>query len=159
MPVCLPPSINFNPRSLCRERRSIPSKFTASCVFQSTLPMQGATVYDDDKLITLAISIHAPYAGSDDFSTSLAVERKIFQSTLPMQGATVSLIFSPISIKFQSTLPMQGATERNSRASAQEYFNPRSLCRERLQEVRGNNRRSGKFQSTLPMQGATVTAS
>ena len=125
-----------------------------STIFQSTLPMQGAT---------------------GNFFNALAC--KLFQSTLPMQGATFSVKcfkpcnsnFNPRSLcrerllhakvqerhrKFQSTLPIQGATparwvteplsfisihapytgsDRDSvyNVARRSNFNPRSLYRER----------------------------
>ena len=79
--------ISFNPRPLCRERRfrgrtvfdgkmfqSTPpmqgatTSFAGPAVkdgFQSTPPMQGATAIRQKKLLSLQVSIHAPYAGSD----------------------------------------------------------------------------------------------
>ncbi len=79
---------NFNPRSPCGERptdtpsREISSLFQSTlpvrgatpidpaaefcCTFQSTLPVRGATVEDSDRIARLIdISIHAPRAGSD----------------------------------------------------------------------------------------------
>ena len=56
---------SFNPRPLCRERpgQSLPA-FPLSW-FQSTPPMQGATLFFSFVIITFIVSIHAPYAGSD----------------------------------------------------------------------------------------------
>ena len=61
-----PCCIDFNPRSPCGERLSEAIASAVSCIFQSTLPMRGATM-----------------AGA---STSPACR---FQSTLPMRGATL----------------------------------------------------------------------
>ena len=101
-------------------------------LFQSTLPMQGATKQD------------------------WRIAHNAFQSTLPMQGATRAALEALNFVQlFQSTLPMQGATYYNRLNQRRNtYFNPRSQCRERLtQEVL---RVFGyTFQSTLPMQGAT----
>ena len=104
--------------------------------FQSTPPMQGATrsgpvlVYYGRR-----VSIHAPYAGSDDDVIKNAVFDITFQSTPPMQGATLKLL-----IIFLSSL----------------CFNPRPLCRERLQSLEAQIEEL-RFQSTPPMQGATPT--
>ena len=80
---------SFNPRPLCRERQN-PVEHPALCilfqstppmqgatvisvycdrfpVFQSTPPMQGATKFREQMYETLSVSIHAPYAGSDLF--------------------------------------------------------------------------------------------
>ena len=58
-------------------------------------------------------------------------------------------------MRFQSTLPIQGATlKTHSWRTIQEYFNPRSLYRERrcvFPVPLGPH----IFQSTLPIQGAT----
>ena len=57
-------------------------------LFQSTLPVRGATASVEVQEVNETISIHAPREGSDvhgDFQSALAV---IFQSTLPVRGAT-----------------------------------------------------------------------
>ena len=102
-------------------------------MFQSTPPMQGATVQlVNSETVVDMVSIHAPYAGSDSAKEArvLAAEVSIhaplcrerrrsrmeessfwmFQSTPPMQGATVFPENSLASKVFQSTPPMQGAT-------------------------------------------------
>ena len=57
----------FNPRPLCRERLTRTLAKDAAREFQSTPPMQGATksvrVVPDPR----GVSIHAPYAGSDEY--------------------------------------------------------------------------------------------
>ena len=127
---------------------------TAASIFQSTLPMQGATQKPPEQEIW-----HK------------------FQSTLPMQGATSNFFNALACELFQSTLPMQGATRSRCPYLDTKDFNPRSLCRERLDEIAtldivldisihapyaGSDKGKGlyikkrrKFQSTLPMQGAT----
>ena len=57
-------------------------------VFQSTLPVRGATLEGS-----------GPQAGDVQF-----------QSTLPVRGATTGLKISLRSLRFQSTLPVRGAT-------------------------------------------------
>ena len=58
-------TLDFNPRSLCRERPRSQIFERSFIIFQSTLPMQGATfaLVESDNMEL--ISIHAPYAGSD----------------------------------------------------------------------------------------------
>ena len=83
----------FNPRSPWGERPNPYFSSWVSSVFQSTLPVGGAT--------TLLFS-----------SSSLAK----FQSTLPVGGATiVGWISFRRRMLFQSTLPVGGATRRSSR--------------------------------------------
>ena len=147
---------DFNPHSPCGERRylygwrlslsaiSIHTPHAGSdCLprqrkpmqnlFQSTLPMRGATGADPYHAGSLGISIHTPHAGSDsidrigtgvpaDFNPhSPCGERPYnpiwmndftpFQSTLPMRGATWSHNENQDAmLQFQSTLPMRGAT-------------------------------------------------
>ena len=104
-------------------------------IFQSTLPVRGATNVHHFAHKSRVISIHAPREGSDDGSTTTASPLMSFQSTLPVRGATFR-VFAPcdhpggISIHapregsdldilpqevedhggFQSTLPVRGAT-------------------------------------------------
>ena len=56
---------NFNPRSPCGERPGQTVRFGDSKVFQSTLPVWGATILYAHAGIHLRISIHAPRVGSD----------------------------------------------------------------------------------------------
>ena len=66
---------------------SIVAAFSRPVVFQSTLPMKGATI-----------------------DNILSHRHLSFQSTLPMKGATRELVNTNRSWMFQSTLPMKGAT-------------------------------------------------
>ena len=102
-------------------------------LFQSTLPMRGATQHrpadggilpdfnprspcgerqtsSPNMYIVVSISIHAPHAGSDYDRSLEDTAESLFQSTLPMRGATICATF--------------WAAERF-------YFNPRSPCGER----------------------------
>ena len=87
-----------------------------SYLFQSTPPMQGATTihcliifdnfvsihapyagsdqYRQQKFEMNDVSIHAPYAGSDTDALSVSISRDRFQSTPPMQGATINVLTS-----------------------------------------------------------------
>ena len=79
----------FNPRSPCGERHGDPSYTRSMIVFQSTLPMRGATGANNVVLVRHYISIHAPHAGSDNTLTGSSSRTMQFQSTLPMRGATL----------------------------------------------------------------------
>ena len=83
---------NFNPRSPCGERRSRTSASIASCVFQSTLPLRGAT---------------RP-ACADQGSVAY------FNPRSPCGERRHSLHFLSITVLFQSTLPLRGATTCDS---------------------------------------------
>ena len=80
---------DFNPRSPCGERHAQFLKCLRNNLFQSTLPVRGAT----KKII-------ADYLETE------------FQSTLPVRGATSLPSSRPTAIEFQSTLPVRGATRR-----------------------------------------------
>ena len=67
---------NFNPRSPCGERLPAGFNIPPSQLFQSTLPMRGATISRVCLAVYTLISIHAPHAGSDSTPTlSLSIDR------------------------------------------------------------------------------------
>ena len=78
----------FNPRSPCGERRSGVPNLSPYCIFQSTLPVWGATLILVVPPVMLDISIHAPRVGSDGEPVVLRPPKQGFQSTLPVWGAT-----------------------------------------------------------------------
>ncbi len=148
---------DFNPRSPCGERPISAATRARSRLFQSTLPVWGATRLSVLLLPFRDISIHAPRVGSDlngwrlvclflDFNPrSPCGERPAarlrssirasFQSTLPVWGATKARRILADIKKFQSTLPVWGATP-----------------------LVGSCTTPLSFQSTLPVWGATVPA-
>ena len=80
----------FNPHSPCGERLSNQQTMQLADIFQSTLPLRGATnlpPYIDERYL---ISIHTPLAGSDAFTKAYKLTYDKFQSTLPLRGATLS---------------------------------------------------------------------
>ena len=109
-----------------------PGSGTSGTVFQSTLPVRGATRPRNTREEGLRISIHAPRTGSDlshfhsfthssisihaprtgsDADGGVVVHRPgLFQSTLPVRGATQAVLNCADHIRFQSTLPVRGAT-------------------------------------------------
>ena len=102
-------------------------------LFQSTLPLRGATTLRAWSTIHYIISIHAPLTGSDGDNSIMKSNDILFQSTLPLRGATP--VCSSI-VRFKSD------------------FNPRSPYGER-QHSRHRTRTANRFQSTLPLRGAT----
>ena len=145
----------FNPRSPCGERRAGGQRGIYASVFQSTLPVWGATLPQEPGrhggVISIhaprvgsdclegagvvycdAISIHAPRVGSDSVRSNNKIRVKSFQSTLPGSDDRKFCREYFIGI-FQSTLPVWGATT---------FF----LCRLPV----------WLFQSTLPVWGATA---
>ena len=89
-------------------------------LFQSTLPLRGATLVGVHTTLTPSISIHTPLAGSD--------QRDLF-------GTAVTI---PISIH----TPLAGSdrTARRPANAASNDFNPHSPCGERLNAFRGCSR-------------------
>ena len=104
------------------------------------------------------ISIHAPRVGSDPPEAAAEDESPLFQSTLPVWGATSTLLGRAKRRLFQSTLPVWGATRFDVASGvfiqisihaprvgsdrhtalwqlSQHYFNPRSPCGERQQDI------------------------
>ena len=124
---------DFNPRSPCGERPIALWQIPDNPLFQSTLPVWGAT---------------SPYHSHD-------VPSK-FQSTLPVWGVTQVKSMTTMCITFQSTLPVWGATyllievdgvtmlisihaprvgsdlSKSVMGFSSLHFNPRSPCGERL---------------------------
>ena len=121
----------FNPHSPCGERRGGLTVLSERELFQSTLPLRGATNTFQGSERTRRISIHTPLAGSDfhqqdgRFKVSISIHTPLagsdlipstcirltqFQSTLPLRGATGRAYVLPFYNKFQSTLPLRGAT-------------------------------------------------
>ena len=122
----------FNPRSPCGERPVTSRNARFVGVFQSTLPVWGATHQNPQ------LSDHPR-----------------FQSTLPVWGATTIRRLPPMTPVFQSTLPVWGAT---ASSFASHCITRISIHAPRVGSDRAN--RDGlnvtiKFQSTLPVWGAT----
>ena len=125
--------LNFNPHSPWGERREFKFVIPKPTVFQSTLPVGGATI----RLTELA---RADYR---------------FQSTLPVGGATSS----PASLQASQTIsihtPRGGSdiTTGNNSTRGND-FNPHSPWGERLPKLH-YSQKYDRFQSTLPVGGAT----
>ena len=122
--MCVDVFAHFNPRSPCGERLPPGRAADQNTIFQSTLPVWGAT-----KIIPLYVETI-----SDFNPRSPCGERR-------QQRYTTSSMQT-----FQSTLPVWGATPlKSTRSSAVKYyFNPRSPCGERrLQHC--SIRRAGKY--------------
>ena len=103
-------SADFNPRSPWGERLALSLLTLCSMLFQSTLPVGGATCPISYKAVEDLISIHAPRGGSDWCPAGEAPHWRGFQSTLPVGGATGSGSPRFLDFQFQSTLPVGGAT-------------------------------------------------
>ena len=79
-------------------------------VFQSTLPMRGATFEETSAAEDLVISIHAPHGGSDGGRVSGRRYPGDFNPRSPCGERQAGFNVTAVTIIFQSTLPMRGAT-------------------------------------------------
>ena len=110
-PAARPPGLDFNPRSPWGERPKSSARSGSERIFQSTLPVGGATEHLNICRATWAISIHAPRGGSDIARLECGQSDMGFQSTLPVGG--------------------ERPAPPSRRASASADFNPRSPWGER----------------------------
>ena len=105
------PFQNFNPRSPCGERPRVRKTVFPKSLFQSTLPVWGATRISSSVFLRMGcISIHAPRVGSDlrfDVCFSLEVD---FNPRSPCGERLITSRFLKMRPSFQSTLPVWGAT-------------------------------------------------
>ena len=168
----------FNPHSPWGERRRLVPIISPNLLFQSTLPVGGATFRqfnaDGTPFISIhtprggsdllflrsqpacLISIHTPRGGSDGMLVTTITMAMTFQSTLPVGGATRSVADMQRAGLFQSTLPVGGAT-RYRVPQLPSY--PISIHTPRGGSDLGAARSyitDATFQSTLPVGGATM---
>ena len=83
--------LNFNPRSPCGERPSCHLQAAEAVNFNPRSPC-GERRIKMVQAAALAISIHAPHAGSDQDLVPARLASQ-FQSTLPMRGATRPMVW------------------------------------------------------------------
>ena len=145
----------FNPRSPCGERHSVHIQTTTEktisihaprvgsdedfsftgwkdLLFQSTLPVWGATGVREELKKLGYISIHAPRVGSDQHHRSLQSIIKYFNPRSPCGERPIQKTAYQKNMLFQSTLPVWGATRAiTAILQGVRDFNPRSPCGER----------------------------
>ena len=130
---------NFNSRSPCRERPLVAGKEMLLLLFQSTLPMRGATMGTVPAVPGRLISTHAPHAGSDRDPGSRKVRHQI-STHAPHAGSDFGSVFLCGYSEYFN--PRSPCGERRSGAPPPrlwKYFNPRSPCGERLPTVVSSN--------------------
>ena len=130
-------------------------RLASSTVFQSTLPLRGATkrVWASNNLEIFQSTL--PLRGAT-FAALAAFRQNQFQSTLPLRGATWSVPCRPSSwCNFNPHSPCGERQKIPHRPLRLHYFNPHSPCGERPTGW-GAYRIRHEFQSTLPLRGATV---
>ena len=99
----------FNPRSPCGERRRFCRRRCRCNLFQSTLPLRGATKQRLRTIWNRQFQSTLPLRGATQRDGGWG-HPPLFQSTLPLRGATFAIPSALPSIGFQSTLPLRGAT-------------------------------------------------
>ena len=150
-------SAYFNPHSPCGERPKLCHPVPLAALFQSTLPMRGATVLGAPVLCSISpyFNPHSP-CGERRHCYSLVFRFQIFQSTLPMRGATRWVVRSICAaLDFNPHSPCGERRFQISQKPSSPDFNPHSPCGERRSQCVSCGLDS-LFQSTLPMRGATV---
>ena len=172
---------HFNPRSPCGERLLIALEPLLPKLFQSTLPVWGATLLLVGRRAGCGISIHAPRVGSDTRPQSCVGGTPYFNPRSPCGERLPHVAFAGRTRHFNPRSPCGERLEDCSPRRCPHNFNPRSPCGERLGQA-GGLRWTGKhfnprspcgerpacrlfivchpqeFQSTLPVWGATSRA-
>ncbi len=128
--------MHFNPRSPCGERLRRTSGCSGIDLFQSTLPVRGATCTQTRLALRRNFNPRSP-CGERRIESRSDGDGNEFQSTLPVRGATCGnmylAVFAPISIH----APRAGSDDKAAEAEHKfAYFNPRSPCGERRQAGR-----------------------
>ena len=127
---------SFNPRSPCGERRAATWKPSSRAVFQSTLPVWGATGASCALLLFVVVSIHAPRVGSDN-TLILSIAPFHVSIHAPRVGSDSQRISAQAHGKGFN--PRSPCGERHDIAfipQGSKSFNPRSPCGERLPHFR-----------------------
>ena len=101
---------DFNPRSPWGERRARPQGQSYNTIFQSTLPVGGATTCWMMLPMPSMISIHAPRGGSDPVYIPAHRRQQDFNPRSPWGERRAIPGFDDRVAIFQSTLPVGGAT-------------------------------------------------
>ena len=96
---------NFNPHSPCGERRSVTKSFPLPGLFQSTLPMRGATQGTHHAQSVRPISIHTPHAGSDSPTCRWPGRRSYFNPHSPCGERPTRRLYVISSLHFNPHSP------------------------------------------------------
>ena len=91
----------------------------------------------------VAVSTHAPLAGSDMAVGEINSRSTVFQPTLPLRGATALLGVPPGGVNVSTHAPLAGSDAHSHlHRRFQGCFNPRSPCGERRRSRRATSARS-----------------
>ena len=145
----------FNPRSPYGERPPNCWPTAKRRLFQSTLPLRGATTKSARIFDLIGISIHAPLTGSDPPLPGTLSRCRDFNPRSPYGERLWRARDINFQIRFQSTLPLRGATGRHTMRMPPCVFQSTLPLRGATQIVRQQGQQK-QFQSTLPLRGATA---
>ncbi len=145
---------DFNPRSPHRERPCGNGFSGDDLAISIHAPLTGSDDWQAETSKSSAISIHAPLTGSDDWRQVRRIRWNI-SIHAPLTGSDLRnlSIFNRIP-NFNPRSPHRERPSLLFRCPNLPYFNPRSPHRERLFNI-SRSRIYFRFQSTLPSQGAT----
>ena len=150
------PASDFNPRSPRRERLSERPYPKPQRAFQSTLPSQGATAYQNHLAVPTVISIHAPLAGSDIILLCCSCLVTDFNPRSPRRERLASTVYMVVKYLFQSTLPSRGATVPVILILPGRIISIHAPLAGSDSGMELIGTETTGFQSTLPSRGATV---
>ena len=126
------------------------------CIFQSTLPVWGATRNETIYFCVIGFQSTLPVWGATCLAVASFILFRIFQSTLPVWGATDFDLSNAMQHIISIHAPRVGSDESVcSFHPFSDDFNPRSPCGERQWRSWIMLLRF-RFQSTLPVWGATT---
>ena len=152
--------VNFNPRSPCGERQSRPSVVYICTIFQSTLPVWGATMLAHRQAARqINFNPRSP-CGERRKRCGLQSNVRLFQSTLPVWGATIPMSNLNTEERISIHAPRVGSDEIHSAGCA--GVSAISIHAPRVGSDKNELWRLSMptiFQSTLPVWGATFFVS
>ena len=146
---------DFNPRSPCGERHIGHPYSLCLRLFQSTLPLRGATLYRADECVLHVFQSTLPLRGATPFPYAHQQERSNFNPRSPCGERRDGERWAAAQASISIHAPLAGSDSSNRPVSKRKgNFNPRSPCGERHGSAWWCTR-SETFQSTLPLRGAT----
>ena len=124
-------------------------------MFQSTLPVWGATPFRLNRLLILVVSIHAPRMGSDNIKTGLLGWDEV-SIHAPRMGSDMATTLVAVRVPNVSIHAPRVGSDRTMPGKQLGFarFNPRSPCGERP-GLSVRTRRSGRVSIHAPVWGAT----
>ena len=124
-------------------------------IFQSTLPLRGATARSRYERVVNHISIHAPLAGSDNLYAFFAQINLDFNPRSPCGERLLTGEAKADADRFQSTLPLRGATVGLNQIAQLVRISIHAPLAGSDAVIFHDGQQDFRFQSTLPLRGAT----